>query len=58
MLNERIIEKFIGAYDKVYNTLGNGFLEKVDENTMGIELRKGGLKVKGKIFHSFIRTRF
>jgi GxxExxY protein len=45
MLHENITEKIIGAYYKVYNTLGYGFLEKVYENAMVIELRKSGLNV-------------
>ena len=35
--------KIIKAFYKVYNTLGYGFLEKVYENAMLIELRKMGL---------------
>ena len=46
MLHEKITEKILNAYYKVYNTLGYGFLEKVYENAMAIELRKAGLKVK------------
>ena len=38
-----ITEKIIKAYYTVYNTLGYGFLEKVYENAMIIELRKNGL---------------
>ena len=34
--------KIIKAFYKVYNTLGYGFLEKVYENAMLIELRKMG----------------
>lgn len=45
MLHEDITEKIIGSFYKVYNTLGYGFLEKVYENAMAIELRKSGLKV-------------
>ncbi len=45
MLHEDITEKIINAYYKVYNTLGYGFLEKVYENAMAIEIRKFGLKV-------------
>ena len=45
MLHENITDKIIGAYYKVYNTLGYGFLEKVYENAMAIELRKSGLKI-------------
>ena len=45
MLHENITKKIISAYYKVYNTLGYGFLEKVYENSMAIELRKSGLNV-------------
>ncbi len=34
--------KIIGAAYAVYNALGCGFLEKVYENGLCIELRKGG----------------
>mgnify|MGYP005634109133 CR=1 FL=1 len=40
-----ITEQIIKAFYTVYNTLGYGFLEKVYENAMAIELRKSGLKV-------------
>ena len=40
-----ITEQIIKAFYTVYNTLGYGFLEKVYENAMVIELRKLGLKV-------------
>lgn len=46
LLHKEITEKIIKAYYKVYNTLGYGFLEKVYENAMAIELRKMGFKVK------------
>ena len=42
----KVTEQIIKAYYNVYNTLGYGFLEKVYENAMAIELRKLGLKVK------------
>jgi len=38
-----ITEKIIEAFYQVYNTLGYGFLEKVYENAMLIELKKLGL---------------
>jgi len=41
-----ITEKIIGAAYKVYNTLGFGFLEKVYENALAIELRKLGMEVR------------
>jgi GxxExxY protein len=39
VLTERIIKVFY----KVYNTLGYGFLEKVYENSLIIELKKAGI---------------
>jgi len=41
-----ITEKIIKCFYKVYNTLGYGFLEKVYENAMFIELRSLGLFVQ------------
>ncbi|MFN3590539.1 MAG: GxxExxY protein [Spirosomataceae bacterium] len=41
-----LTEKIIKAYYKVYNTLGFGFLEKVYENAMFIELQSMGLFVE------------
>ncbi len=42
-LHSKITDKIIKAYYNVYNKLGYGFLEKVYENSMMIELRKFGL---------------
>ncbi len=39
----QVTEKIIRAYFSVYNILGYGFLEKVYENAMIIELKKIGL---------------
>lgn len=41
-----ITEKIIKAYYNVYNTLGYGFLEKVYENAMFMELASMGLYVE------------
>jgi GxxExxY protein len=41
-----ITEKIIGCVYSVSNGLGTGFLEKVYENALAIELRKNGLKVE------------
>jgi GxxExxY protein len=41
--HSEITELIIKAFYKVYNTLGYGFLEKVYENAMLIELKKMGL---------------
>lgn len=46
MLHRELTNKIIGAFYKVYNTLGYGFLEKVYENSLKIELRSLGLKVE------------
>ena len=46
MTIDEITEKVIGAAFKVSNTLGVGFLEKVYENALAIELRKAGLVVE------------
>ena len=41
--HSEITDKIIAAFYKVYNILDYGFLEKVYENAMVIELRKQGL---------------
>lgn len=41
--HEALTEKIIRSFYKVYNTLGYGFLEKVYENALMIELRNLGL---------------
>ena len=46
MTDDEITEKIIGAAYKVANTLGCGFLEKVYENALCIEIKKLGLDVK------------
>ncbi|HDD24094.1 MAG TPA: GxxExxY protein [Chloroflexi bacterium] len=45
MKHGEITEQIIKAFYTVYNTLGYGFLEKVYENAMVIELRRMGLHV-------------
>jgi len=45
-LHKEITSKVINAFYKVYNTLGYGFLEKVYENAMRIELMKMGIFVE------------
>ena len=39
-------EKIIGCGMKVSNTLGIGFLERVYENALALELRRAGLRVE------------
>lgn len=46
MEDELLTEAIIGCAFKVHNTLGHGFLEKVYENALRIELIERGLKVK------------
>lgn len=41
-----LTEKIIGAFYKVYNTLGYGFSEKIYGNALVIELKKLGLQVE------------
>lgn len=52
---EELCRKIIKAYYSVYNTLGYGFLEKVYENAMVLELRKLGIhgrrQVPIKVFY-------
>ncbi len=43
--HSEITEKIIGASYKVHNTLGYGFLEKVDQNLLSIELRSLDVEV-------------
>lgn len=46
MVNDEMTRKVIKCAYKVHNTLGTGFLEKVYENAMAIELRKNGFHVE------------
>ncbi len=48
-LHSDITSLIIKAFYNVFNTLGHGFLEKVYENAMMIELRKLGLECKKQI---------
>jgi GxxExxY protein len=43
-----LTEKIIMAFYNVYNALGYGFLEKVYENALMIELKRIGLSVKAQ----------
>ena len=49
MKYENITEKIIKSFYNVYNALGYGFLEKVYENAMILDLRKAGLKCEDQI---------
>ena len=46
MKHQEITEQIIKAFYKVYNTLGYGFLDKVYENALSIELIEMGYKVE------------
>lgn len=46
MLQKELTSKIIKAFYKVNDSLGYGFLEKVYENAMFIELNEMGLQVK------------
>ena len=46
---EALTRTIIGCAYKVHNTLGSGFLEKVYENALRIELVKQGLKVAQQV---------
>jgi GxxExxY protein len=46
LTHKEITERIIGCAFKVHNQLGHGFLERVYENAMAIELEKHGLHVK------------
>jgi GxxExxY protein len=44
-----LTHQIIGAFFKVYNTLGYGFSEKVYQNSLVLELAKLGLEVKSPL---------
>ena len=46
MLHAEITDKIINSFYKVHNTPGHGFLEKVYENALAIELKRAELNVK------------
>ncbi len=48
LLHKDITEEIISAYYFVYNELGYGFLEKVYENAMLVELKSRGFKVESQ----------
>ena len=46
--HKELSEKIISAFYKVYNTLGYGFLEKVYENALKIELEEMGVTAEAQ----------
>ena len=51
-LHQELTSKIISCFYKVYNILGFGFLEKVYENALLIELTNNGLSEKTKTYKS------
>lgn len=49
LLHKETTDKIIKAFYKVYNTLGYGFLERVYENALMIELQNSGLNVQKQV---------
>ena len=49
MLEEVLSHRLIKVYYQVYNTLGFGFLEKVYENAMIVELQKAGIRSRRQV---------
>jgi len=47
-IDNRLTETIIGAFYDVYNALGYGFLEKVYENALKLELKHRGLEVESQ----------
>jgi GxxExxY protein len=45
MFHAKLTDEIISSFFKVYNTLGYGFLEKVYENALVIELKRAELNV-------------
>ena len=62
LLHKDLTDLIIQAFYKVYNELGYGFLEKVYENALIIELKKIGLlieqQVKIKVFYDETKVGF
>ena len=48
LLHEELTDLIIKTFYEVYNELGYGFLEKVYQNSMYLELRRKGLKVEAQ----------
>lgn len=46
MIDDELTQTIIGCAYKAHNTLGPGFLEKVYENALRLELEKLGFKIK------------
>jgi GxxExxY protein len=49
MLYQEITDKILHSFYKVYNTLGYGFLEKVYENSLELDLKSQGLSCSKQV---------
>ena len=49
LLHKALTAQILEAFHTVYRALGFGFLEKVYENALGVELRQRGLKVEQQV---------
>jgi len=49
LLHADLTERILQAFYTVYNALGYGFLEKVYENALTVELRRRGLQVEQQV---------
>lgn len=49
LIHRELTSKIISCFYKVYNTLGYGFLERVYENAMRVELERQGLAVAAQV---------
>jgi len=56
LLDEALTREVIGAFYKVYNTLGYGFLESVYSRALFIELRLRGLRVEREVKANGLRA--
>jgi GxxExxY protein len=48
-LFSELTEEIIGCFYRVYNTLGSGFLEKVYENSLAVELAENGIVAQQQV---------
>lgn len=49
LIHRELTSKIISCFYKVYNTLGYGFLERVYETAMRVELERQGLAVQAQV---------
>ncbi len=57
LLHQELSDQILKTFYDVYNELGHGFLEKVYQNSLYLELKKRGLKVEAqKQINVFYKT--